>query len=447
MFKSIVVFIVLVSAPVALCGAQEQSNRLATKDSKTQGEFEKSIRPLLVKYCSECHEPGNMEGLEFLAEMTEANVAKHRGLFAGVVEQMDSHVMPPKDFDQPTEVERTLVVNWMKKTLELKPADIERISPYVIDVYEDRQGDLWFGTMSKGAARFDGKTLEWFSQKDGLPSNAGVNFAEDKDGNLWFGSHGGLCKYDGKSLTNMWSTTGRHDQGEGWMSVRSDRAGNIWTSTNNGVFRHDGTSFSEFKLPIDKQEITTYSITPGKASLALEDRDGNLWFRTDGYGALKFDGKSFTRFTSKEGLCSNNVNRIKEDKQGNIWFACMQSYQPKMTGDGGVCRYDGKTFTRFPEVKGLSENDIYMIYETRAGDIWIGATGVGAYRYDGKEFTLFDETDRPHWTRNFGLQAMLEDRNGTLWCGFSGGLFRFNGKSFSNVTEDGLSGPKAAQEQ
>ena len=171
--------------------------------------------------------------------------------------------------------------------------------------------------------------------------------------------------------------------------------------------------------------------------MALHDSKGNLWFSTDGYGAFKYDGTSFTHFTKEDGLCSNNVTSIMEDRQGRIWFTCIQSYQPEMTGDGGVCRYDGKSFTKFPTVKGLSENDIYTIYETRAGNIWIGASGVGAYRFDGETFTLFSETDRKHWTRNFGLQGMAEDQSGTLWFGFSGGLFRFNGKSFFNVTEDG----------
>lgn len=450
--RQLITFFVTGIMAASSCAGQDATSTTSSGGPKpfkasVQDDFASTIRPLLAKYCGECHAPGEMKGLDFLAEMTEADIAKQRGLFAGVVEQMVSRAMPPRDFAQPTDAERATIVNWLKKTLDLRPAEIERIAPYVIDVFEDRQGNLWFGTMSKGAARFDGKTLQWFSKKDGLPSNEAVTFAEDKDGNLWFGSHGGLSKYDGKSITKIWSTSGRHDQGEGWMGVRADRAGNIWTSTNHGVFRHDGTSFSEFKLPIDKKEITSYSITAGKASLALEDSQGNLWFRTDGFGALKFDGKSFTRFTRQEGLCSNNVNRIIEDKQGNIWFACIQSFQPKMTGDGGVCRYDGKTFTKFPEVKGLSENDIYTIYETRAGDVWIGATGVGAYRYDGKEFTLFDQTDHPHWTRHFGLQAMLEDRNGTLWCGFSGGLFRFDGKSFSNTTEEGLRNAKALKEQ
>jgi len=108
-----------------------------------------------------------------------------------------------------------------------------------------------------------------------------------------------------------------------------------------------------------------------------------------------------------------------------------------MTGDGGVSRYDGKSFTTFPDVAGLTKNDIYTVYEERSGKIWIGATHLGAYRYDGNEFTLFDRTDRPDLTATFGLQAAVEDRYGTLWCGFSGGLFRFDGSSFVNVSQRG----------
>jgi ligand-binding sensor domain-containing protein len=431
MLKPIIVVLINLTLAAGFCSAQTSNLGPAV----TKG-FEQQIRPLLVQYCVECHKTGQMRGLDFLA-VSEADIAKHRGLLAGVVEQLETRAMPPQDSDQPSERERELVITWLKKTLDLKPQDIDRVSPYVVRVYEDRKGHLWLGTMSKGAARYDGKSLVWFSMQDGLPSNTVSSFAEDRDGNLWLGTHSGVCKYDGKTITPMWKTTGRHDQGEGWMGVQADRAGNIWTSTNQGVFRFEGTAFTEFKLPAVEGKIASYSITAGRASLALEDKQGNLWFRTDGNGAYKFDGESFTHFTKTDGLCSNSVNSIVEDKAGNIWFACMQSFQPKMTGDGGLCRYDGSKFTKFPEVKGLSGNDIYSLCETNAGELWIGATGVGAYRFDGRTFTLFDETDRPHFTRFFGLQSIFEASNGTLWFGFSGGLFRFNGHSFFNVSEDG----------
>ena len=102
-----------------------------------------------------------------------------------------------------------------------------------------------------------------------------------------------------------------------------------------------------------------------------------------------------------------------------------------------MSRFDGSTITRFPEVEELTANDVYDIFTDRSGAIWIGAVRVGAYRFDGKTFTLFDQTDRPDLTKNFGMQDFVEDRHGTQWFGFSGGLFRFNGSMFVNVTRGG----------
>jgi ligand-binding sensor domain-containing protein len=58
----------------------------------------------------------------------------------------------------------------------------------------------------------------------------------------------------------------------------------------------------------------------------LEDKSGNLWFGTYGGGVSKYDGKSFTHFTEKEGLSNNTVLSMLEDKSGNLWFGtCMSS--------------------------------------------------------------------------------------------------------------------------
>ena len=154
-----------------------------------------------MQYCIECHEPGEMKDLDFLSAKTHSDVGGLRGVYAGVVEQMENRSMPPKNSDQPSDTERKLVTEWIKKTLDLKPNYFDRIAQYVVETYEDKQGNLWFGTMHKGAARYDGKTLTWFSKKDGLPSNAVPSFAEDKDGNLWVGTHDGVCKFNGKNIT------------------------------------------------------------------------------------------------------------------------------------------------------------------------------------------------------------------------------------------------------
>jgi streptogramin lyase len=313
-----------------------------------------------------------------------------------------------------------------------------QLAEYVVNAFADSKGILWFGTMGKGVARYDGKSLTFLSPADGAGGDVVSSIAEDKDGNLWFAGHEGtgLCRHDGHTFTQLWEDEG---------SVTADRDGNIWASKPDGIQRFVDGAFVELELPIDRRSITTYAITPGEASFAMLDSKGNQWFRSDGAGAIKYDGTSFTRFTKKDGLCSNSVNDILEDDAGNIWFICMQAYQPKMSGDGGLCRYDGKSFTTFPKVDGLYNNDLYTLFKDMTGNIWIGATGTGAYRFDGKEFTLFNTTDRPDINASFGLQGMTQDRDGNYWCGFSGGLFRLaasaatsaGGEQFVNVTREG----------
>ena len=323
-----------------------------------------------------------------------------------------------------------------KSTLGLvaDPNSDAQIADYIVEIFEDSKGNLWFGTMAKGAVRYDGKTLTYFSTEHGLTGNTVASINEDKQGNLWFGTHTGASRFDGKTFTNFTETEGLSGMG---CQILVDMHGNIWAGTNDGVFRYDGTAFYPFLLPEPVLEERSYKWEAGKAWTLFEDKHGNIWFGRDGYGACKFDGVFFTHFTKENGLCSNNVSSIMEDNQGNIWFGSLSSDLPEYVNEGGLSRYDGKTITRFPEMKGLSENDIYTISKDKTGNIWIGATGYGAYRYDGQNFELFQDREREDLTHSFGLQSMVEDRNGTLWCGFSGGLFRFNGNAFVNVTQAG----------
>jgi hypothetical protein len=62
-------------------------------------------------------------------------------------------------------------------------------------------------------------------------------------------------------------------------------------------------------LPISRVKVNS-----GRFLSVLEDRKGNFWFGTYGSGVYYYDGKSFQHFTTKEGLVSNQVNTIYEDK-------------------------------------------------------------------------------------------------------------------------------------
>jgi ligand-binding sensor domain-containing protein len=76
------------------------------------------------------------------------------------------------------------------------------------------------------------------------------------------------------------------------------------------------------------------------------------------------------------------------------------------------------------------------IKQDRKGNIWI-ASWEGVFRYDGKSFTNI--TNKVSSARFF---SVLEDRKGNMWFGSIGsGVYYYNGKSFQNfTTKEGLAG-------
>ena len=80
--------------------------------------------------------------------------------------------------------------------------------------------------------------------------------------------------------------------------------------------------------------------------------------------------------------------------------------------------------------KGIVRN----IVQDRKGNIWIAAFD-GIFRYDGKSFT--NVTGKVSSAQFF---SVLVDSKGILWCGSMGaGVYRYDGKSFKNfTTKDGL---------
>ena len=70
---------------------------------------------------------------------------------------------------------------------------------------------------------------------------------------------------------------------------------------------------------------------------AHKDCQDRLWFSTWQSGVSCYDGTRFINFSEIDGLASDQVWSIAEDRRGRLWFATY----------AGVSCYDGERFFNF----------------------------------------------------------------------------------------------------
>ncbi len=314
------------------------------------------------------------------------------------------------------------------------PDSALQISQYIPCIMQDRAGNIWFGTNGDGVCRYDGNRLTYFTTTEGFGGTGVRDMIEVENGDLWFATTNGVTRYNGKRFTNFTTREGLlHNQ---VWSILKDGNGAMWFGTDGGVCRYDGKKFIPFHLPV--ADITKYPGTYPAPKLVyhiMQDKRGDIWLATNGAGVFRYDGMTLTNISKKDGLASDVVIDITEGRDGDLWFGCTEGYQgPDKQVVGGVTRYDGKTFTSFTTREGLSGNMVWTVQGDRKGNVWI-ATGRGIDRYDGKSFVNFTKKDG---LASRFVQAIMEDRSGILWFGTSDGVYRYDGGRFINFTKDGL---------
>lgn len=316
---------------------------------------------------------------------------------------------------------------------------------------QDKGGNFWFGTTQNGLYKYDGKSFNQFLVADGLNSNNIWCLLEDKEGNIWIGTEEGVCLYNGKTFApfeiplpkNLPPNKNRNTHEV--FSIMQDKSGKLWFATIDGVFIYDarlndavgqGNSLpagqAGFTLFIVNEGAGGYMSSNNNVEKILEDKAGNIWFggRGGNEGVFRYDGKSVINIKLEELLQDGPKPKAHswawpqlQDKNGNIWFSNW----------GGAYRYDGKSFTSFTKSDGLA-GGVTRIIEDKKGNLWFGGdAGAGLSRYDGKSFTRFTTNDG---LLNNSIWSILEDKTGKLWVGTrETGLYLYDGKTFIVYSE------------
>ncbi|HMT27938.1 MAG TPA: two-component regulator propeller domain-containing protein [Bacteroidia bacterium] len=127
--------------------------------------------------------------------------------------------------------------------------------------------------------------------------------------------------------------------------------------------------------------IRNYLPSDGLASsniyCSTQDSKGFMWFGTDA-GVSRFDGRRFESFTMDDGVSDNEVFKIFEDKQNRIWF---------LTLSGRLSFYQNGIFyneSNMPFLKSVFLGQSWVDYFIdEEGKIWLSAVGNKIICIDG----------------------------------------------------------------
>ncbi|MEM9679676.1 MAG: two-component regulator propeller domain-containing protein, partial [Bacteroidota bacterium] len=117
-------------------------------------------------------------------------------------------------------------------------------------------------------------------------------------------------------------------------------------------------------------------------------------------------------YTINDGLPSNNVYSVFQDKDGILWLST----------DVGIVSYDSSSFELYNTENGLSDNEIFQIKEDGKGRKWLlTLNGIPSYIQNGQVYNA----ENSELIRTIKGKSMLinyyEDSNNTLYFSYSKG--------------------------
>ena len=264
----------------------------------------------------------------------------------------------------------------------------------------DRHDAVWIakaGFHSGGLCRVETDVLHCFDSAQGLPNGAIVSLLEDHLGNLWFGGSGGLYRWNGDSAQIYPSK-------ESIAMISS-----LTQGENTEIIAANGVN--PLKHVVGSR-LETYGIQPvGRGveiRVLLTDSDGALWIGTNSRGLFHVYKGHVDRYDHSDGLSSDTVLALFEDREHNIWVGT----------DRGIDRFHALPVVTLSKREGLSQDTAGSVFASEDGNVWVGTTA-GLNRVRNHTVTVYSTRDG---LPSNEIQAIMEDHSGGLWVGTTAGL-------------------------
>jgi signal transduction histidine kinase/ligand-binding sensor domain-containing protein len=228
---------------------------------------------------------------------------------------------------------------------------------------------------------------------------------EDSQGNLWYCSSKGVVRRSG----TRWLRLPPYGvEGHGAHRSYEDAQGNVWVTGAKGLLRATATGL---ELAAPGMEVRN----------VFSDRDGTLWIGTNGDGLYRFKDPAVRMFTTADGLPSDVIMTVLTAHDGSIWTGA---------NCGGLTRFDGALSHTYSEKDGLLNSCVWALAEDADHDLWVGTWGGGAFRFHEGRFTQVLAGN---------VRSIVAAKDGSVWFATQTGVARLKGGQVRNYTTgDGL---------
>ena len=311
-----------------------------------------------------------------------------------------------------------------------------------------KDGTLWIGTLDGLVSWKDGQLTAY----PVLAHRTVLALMQDRTGIVWAGglsgSTGIICAIGGENTT-CYGDDG--SLGTVVASLYEDSSGSLWVGAATGLWRwRPGPPTRYLAAPISRggkmtqgdhgsglvvavdsvrqvigRTVTNYPLhgvpSPLTAGTVLRDRNGGLWVGTTAHGIVhSYDGETSV-FTHNEGLSSDQVYALFEDREGSIWVATA----------GGLDKFRELPVTSLPVKQALSGVTAGSVLAARDGSVWVG-TSDGLYRLKEGRTTIYRRRSNPGLADD-DIQSLFEDERGRIWVSSFRGLAEFDHGKFIPV--------------
>ncbi|MBN8703291.1 MAG: histidine kinase [Bacteroidetes bacterium] len=274
-------------------------------------------------------------------------------------------------------------------------------------IFIDRNQNIWVATKN-GLLKKDANSNS-FEQVKTIDSTIHVLSISEKDGLLCLST-----KTDG--VIYISSTTGiisnKQSFPEYLPNIYTDSEKNSWLSSQEKLFKIQ----NDYSI---KEYSTQNGLPTNLINCVFEDKEHNIWIGTDGSGLVKFLGEKFISYKKQDGLSNNAVMSIAQDKLNNLWIG---------TYGGGINKLENGQFKKAINNSAIANEIIYKCFIDNAGKLWFN-TADKFYSYNPTSNKLTEEIIG---VKEFVL-SMYQSKNNTYYLGTWLGLYEYKGTGNANL--------------